>query len=105
LYEYLSVTRIVQELGWLPLEKRRQITRLVNFHNGQAGWSLVPGVNRGVYFCRGDHSFKVARVGSRRDVGRFSFANRTGKEWSSLPQELVELEKMGTSGVSLIASQ
>jgi hypothetical protein len=35
----------------------------------------------------------VSRVGSRRDVGKFSFANRTGREWNSFPQELVELEK------------
>jgi hypothetical protein len=37
----------------------------------------------------------VARVGSRRDVGKFSFVNRTGREWNSLPKELVELEKSG----------
>jgi hypothetical protein len=28
-------------------------------------------------------------VGSRRDVGKYSFANRTGREWNSLPQEMV----------------
>jgi hypothetical protein len=44
---------------------------------------------------RGDHSLKVARVGSRRDVGKFSFANRTGRKWNYLPQELVELDKNG----------
>jgi hypothetical protein len=37
---------------------------------------LVVGFRR-VYIGRGDHSLKVARVGSgsRRDVGKFSFAN------------------------------
>jgi IS4 transposase len=43
---------MVQELGWLPLVTRRQVSRLVNFHrvvHGQMGWSSVPGVSRGVY--------------------------------------------------------
>jgi hypothetical protein len=44
---------------------------------------------------RGDHSLKVARVGSRRDVEKFSFVNRSGREWNSLPQEMVELEQSG----------
>jgi hypothetical protein len=87
---------MVQELGWLPLVTRRQISRLVIFHrvvHDQMGWSSVPGVSRGVYHGRGDHSLKVERVGSRRDVRKYSFANRTGSEWNSLPQELAELEK------------
>jgi hypothetical protein len=97
-YEYPSVTKMVQELGWLPLVKRRQLLRLVNFHrvvHGQMGWSSVPGASRGGYHGRGDHTLKVERVCSRRDVGKYSFANRTGREWNSLPQELVELEKRG----------
>jgi hypothetical protein len=57
---------------------------------------LVPGVFRGVYRGRGDHSLKLARVGRRRrDEGKFSFDNRTVREWNSLPQELVEIEKNG----------
>jgi hypothetical protein len=39
-YEYPSVTKMVQELGWLPLVTRRQVSRLVNFHrvvHGQMG--------------------------------------------------------------------
>jgi hypothetical protein len=71
---------MVQKLGWLAQESRRQITRLVNFHrvvNCQKGWSSVPGVSRGVYLGRGDHLLKVARVGvHRRDGSKFSFANR-----------------------------
>jgi hypothetical protein len=53
-------------------------------------WSSVSGVSRGGYMGRGDHTLKVARVGSRRDVGKFSFVNRTGREWNSLPQDLGE---------------
>jgi hypothetical protein len=33
------------------------------------------------------------RVGSMRDVGKFSFAIRTGRDYSLSQQELVELEK------------
>jgi hypothetical protein len=81
-YEY-RVIKMVQELGWLPLVTRRQITRLMNFHrvvHDQKGWSSVPGVSRGVYHGRGNHSLKVERVGSTRDVGKYSFANTTGRE-------------------------
>jgi hypothetical protein len=63
--------------------------------HGQMGWASVPGVSRGVYHGRGDHTLKVERMGSRRDVGKYSFANRTGREWNSLAQELAELEKRG----------
>jgi hypothetical protein len=87
---------MVQELGWLQLVTRRQVSRLVNFHrvvHGQMGWASVPGVSRGVYHGRGNHTLKVEIVGSKRDVGKYSFANRTGREWNStLPQELSELE-------------
>jgi hypothetical protein len=106
---------MLQELGWLPLERRRQIIRLVSFHrivNGQIGWSLVPGVFRGVYRGRDDHLLKVARVGSRRDVGKFSFANRTPTSspfqlpsGNSLPQELVEIEKKCILRVPLITTR
>jgi hypothetical protein len=74
-YEYPSVTKMVQELGWLPLVSRRQVSRLVNFHrvvHGQMGWASVLGVSRGVYHGRGDHTLKVERVGSKRDVGKYS---------------------------------
>jgi hypothetical protein len=40
---------------------------LVNFHrmvHCQKRWSSVSGVSRGGYMGRGDHSLKVARVGS-----------------------------------------
>jgi hypothetical protein len=66
-YEYPSVTKMVQELGWMPLYKRRQVTRLVNFLrvvNGQRGYSMVPGVSKEctVVEARGDHHFlKVER--------------------------------------------
>jgi hypothetical protein len=66
--------------------------------------SMVPRVSRGVYRGRGDHSLKVERVGSRRDVGKFSFAKRTGREWNSLPQEW-RLEKVGILDVPLTATQ
>jgi hypothetical protein len=46
------------------------------------GWSSVPVVSRGVYHGRSDHTLKVERVGSRRDVGKYSFANKTGVELS-----------------------
>jgi hypothetical protein len=49
-YVYPSVSDMVQELGWMKLEEKRQIFRLVNFHrmeHGQKGWSVVLSV-RGV---------------------------------------------------------
>jgi hypothetical protein len=98
---------MIQELGWLPLVKRRQLSRLVNFYrvvHGQMGWSSVPGVSRGGYHGRGDHTLKVERVGSRRDVGKYSFANRMGREWNFLPQELAELEKRGHFRSAIINS-
>jgi predicted alpha/beta hydrolase family esterase len=47
---------------------------------------------------------KVIRVGSKRDVGKYSYANRTGREWNSFPQELVELEKRGHFRTAIIDS-
>jgi hypothetical protein len=42
-------------------------------------------MNRGLYL--GDLWLKVARVGSRREVGKFSFDNRITRDYNSLPQE------------------
>jgi hypothetical protein len=107
-YEYPSVTKMVQELGWLPLVTRRQVSRLVIFYrvvHGQMGWSSVPGVSRGVYHGRGDHTLKVERVGSRRNVGKYSFAKieRVGSGTLSL-RKWQSWKRGGILGVLLLTA-
>jgi hypothetical protein len=52
-YVYPSVTDMVQELGWMTLETRRQISRLVNFHSRERaerdGRQFQGSLARGVY--------------------------------------------------------
>jgi hypothetical protein len=101
MYEYPRVSGMVcagdRVVVVLSLESRRQISMLVNFEFTER---LVIGsrrVYRGVYINKGDHSLKVeweVTNGKKK-----SFVNRTGRECNSLPQELVEIEKVGSSGL------
>ena len=83
-----SVSRMVEELGWESLSRRRAIARLCNLYKaytGQRAWKDI-GVRleEPEYRGRKDHEHKIRMRASRRDVGKFSFANRTIPEWNEL---------------------
>ena len=81
-----SVTQMVQQLQWEPLQVRRVTIRLVLLYKIQHGLVaipaetyLVPGVTR----TRGEHKFRPPNV--RNDVYKYSFFPRTIGGWNRLP--------------------
>jgi ribonucleases P/MRP protein subunit RPP40 len=91
---------IVKELGWKKLEWRRKADRLCSFFRvlkGRGGWKELHTKIRMEslrYGCRGSHERKVVVKGARKDIGKYSFMNRTGREWNLLEKNIFEKEEM-----------
>lgn len=91
---------IVKELGWMKLEGRRKVDRLCCFFRvlmGRGGWKEL---NKKIemeslrYGCRGSHERKVRVNGARKDIGKYCFVIRTGRDWNLLERKIFENEEM-----------
>ena len=82
-----SVTQLKDELGWDPLEKRRQNIRLIQFYKSYNNLSPVTleGLKRPVRTTRrsADGSNFIA-IQARTDCYKYSFVPRTVVDWNSL---------------------
>jgi hypothetical protein len=89
-----SVSKLLAELGWSSLERRRKINRLCALFRtlkGENAWGdLRKKVENPNYIGRNDHQFKVKCRSQKNNVKKFSFLNRTILDWNSLPAELFE---------------
>ena len=87
---------IVKELGWEKLEGRRKADRLYFFFRifmGKGGWKELKTkikMESLRYGCRGSHERKVVVNGVRKDIGKYSFVNRTGRDWNLLDRNVFE---------------
>ena len=85
-----SPTEMIEELGWKPLRLRRKIDRLSNFYRawqGTGGWKEIHEKiikDKREHNIRRKHDRQVIVKGSKRDVGKYAFLNRTGIEWNDL---------------------
>lgn len=85
-----SPSEMINELGWETLATRRKNDRLCNYFRvmeGNDGWRELNGktkVDSALRGCRGAHKRKVVVLGSKKDVGKYSFLNRTGRDWNSV---------------------
>ena len=85
-----SVGKLVSDLGWQTLQKRRQNARLAVFHRAQSGWpglsDVVLGLRRQSRPTRSssDTACTYSRLQTRTDCYKFSFLPRTITDWNSL---------------------
>ena len=85
-----SVSKLVSDLGWQTLQKRRQNARLAVFHRAQSGWpglsDVVLGLRRQSRPTRSssDTACTYSRLQTRTDCYKFSFLPRTITDWDSL---------------------
>ena len=90
---YDSATDMVKGLGWTSLEERRELDRLCGMYkivNHHKGWEEMSGrILRNERLGRGDHTKKLCVDQVRTDVGKYSFLNRTVKDWNSLDENVV----------------
>ena len=79
----------LNDSGWESLTQRRQIARLCALYKAYAGrraWkSIGDRLLRPCYLSRDDHNLKIRTRKQRTDVGKYSFVNRTIRNWNQLP--------------------
>ena len=75
--------------GWETLAQRRLIARLCALYKAytrRPAWKAIgDSLLKPCYLSRDDHIWKVRSRKQRTDVGKYSFVNRTIKDWNSLP--------------------
>jgi hypothetical protein len=63
-----------------------QLCGLYKAHTGRWAWkAIVDSVLKPYYLSGDDHGRKIRSRKQRTDVGRYSFVNRTIKDWNHLP--------------------
>jgi hypothetical protein len=59
-------------------------------YSGERVWKAIGGrMKRPHYLSRVDHERKIRNRRQRKDVGKYSFVNRTIQHWNQLPAEVL----------------
>ena len=84
-------TNHTKDFEWENLAQRRMIARLCALfkaYSGERAWkALRDRLRRPYYLRRVDHVQKIRDRKQRMDIGKYSFVNRTIKNWNQLPAE------------------
>ena len=88
----VSVTYLLNELGWSRLQDRRTISRLIIMYKIYTNYvsftELSNRINRPNYVSRHDHQYKIAEINVTSDKEKYSFLARSIKDWNALPSEM-----------------
>jgi len=84
-------TNHTKDSEWETLAQRRTIARLCvlfKAYSGELAWKAIRDrLRRPYYLSRVDHVRKIKDRKQRTDIGKYSFVNRTIKNWNQLPAE------------------
>ena len=93
-----SVTAMVNQLGWKPLQERRHNSRITllykvknNLVEVPVEYHPVPNNNR---VSRRVHQQQYVRHQAQNDKYKFAFIPRTIVDWNKLPSNIVEAESL-----------
>ena len=79
----------LNDSGWETLTQRRLIARLCALYKaytGRRAWKSIGDRLLGpCYLSRDDHNLKIRTRKQRTDVGKYSFVNRTIRNWNQFP--------------------
>jgi hypothetical protein len=79
--------------GWETLAQRTLIARICAFFKAYTGGRPRKAIENSLlkpcYLSREDHNRKIRTRKQRREVGKYSFVNRTIKSWNQLPAGLL----------------
>jgi len=79
--------------NWETLALRRTLSHICAFfkaYSGECEWkSIGDRLQRPHYLSRVDHERKIKSRRQRKDIGIYSFVNRTIQHWKSLPAEVL----------------
>ena len=87
-----AMTKILQELEWLPLETRRKISRLTMFYKIIKGLVAIPTdkhLTKSTRKTRG-HNLKYNQITYKKESFGCTFFPRTVKDWNKLPASCAE---------------
>ena len=101
-----SMTRILGQLKWESLKKRRKDSRLILLYKGLKGKARIPTddlipKNRR---CRNQHSLAFQIPSASKEAYKSSFFPQTIREWNDLPDSLISSAEMSDDCVSKFAS-
>ncbi len=79
----------------LTLEQRKMMVRLSALFKAYTGEPALRAtgdrLQRACYLSKEDHNRKIRTRKQRTDIGKFSFANRSIRDWNQLPAELLAI--------------
>ena len=79
----------LNDSGWETLSQRRLIARLCALYKAYTGRRASKSIGdrmlRPCYMGRDGHNLKIRTRKQRTDVGKYSFVNRTIRNWNQLP--------------------
>jgi hypothetical protein len=87
-------SEMVKELRWSTLANRRMHNRLSSMFRaieGRGGWKELGDKikkDNSKYSHRGSNGKRIVVKGSKKDIGKFSFINRTGTEWNKIDENV-----------------
>ena len=80
--------------NWETLTSRRKLSRLCALfkaYSGERTWKQIGDrLKRPHYLSRVNHGRKIRCRRQRKDIGKYSFVNRTIQDWNRLPAEVLE---------------
>ena len=83
----------MKDSDWETLAHCRMIARLFALfkaYSGEWAWKAIRDrLQRPYYLSRVDHIRKIRDGKQRTDIGKYSFVNRTIKNWNQLPAEVL----------------
>ena len=93
-----SVTKILNDLEWPTLEKRRKVARLTMMFKVVAGLSAIQ-LPPYILFKRRQgtrqfHPMKFIQVAAKTNKYQHSFIARTIRDWNSLPNGIIEKQSL-----------
>ena len=84
----------MNSLKWETLASRRKLPRicaLFKAYSVERAWKpIVHRLQRPHYLSRVEHERKIRSRRQRKNIGKYSFVNRTNQHWNQLPAEVLE---------------
>ena len=89
--EHVSVSKIIQQLGWESLSQRRKKARLCGLHRALSDTEGWREIRAGIEETQnGRYGQRLREKGANMEVGRNAFLARTIREWNLLEKSLCE---------------
>jgi len=88
-----KIAKVKNGTGWETLEQRRMLAHLsalYKAYTGNPAWREIENrLRKPFYLGRVDHNYKIRARKQRTDIGKFSFVNRTIRDWNQLPADIL----------------